>query len=430
MMSMAVVILAAAGGIALALATGGKTVPGAPGGGTEPPAPVPTHPPVQVMGWSWTKELAFYDPPSPLPKEPPGTLLRIQHLAPNVAVPKGAIAWRILYYSLSLDGTDTVDSGVVVAPSGRAPTGGWPLVTYAHATTGIADFCAPSRYSDLDWITDLRGFLRAGDAVVATDYQGLGGPGVHPYLVGVSEGRAVLDAALAAREVPGLSISNRVVAVGFSQGGQAVLFAGQMATSYAPELDLLGVVALSPAVAIPKLVASLDTSSSLNGFFVTIAYAWSHVYPDLPITSLLRPAAMALISNVETQCEIGIGNAYAKLPPSEVEQPGLSSNPLWQALLRANDPGHAQTPAPILLVSGEADILVHTRLVVEFSQMVCAMEHDRVDLLRYPGANHYTATVVSRAAVLSWVKQRFEGRPAPARCIGVPTTRGGAVPYV
>ena len=45
----------------------------------------------------------------------------------------------------------------------------------------------------------LQRWLKAGYAVVRTDYEGLGTPGVHPYLVGRSEGRSVLDAVRAAR---------------------------------------------------------------------------------------------------------------------------------------------------------------------------------------------------------------------------------------
>jgi hypothetical protein len=36
----------------------------------------------------------------------------------------------------------------------------------------------------------------------ATDYPGLGTPGVHAYLMGESEGRAVLDSVRAARNLP------------------------------------------------------------------------------------------------------------------------------------------------------------------------------------------------------------------------------------
>ncbi len=423
-----VLVLAGATGVALAIATGShhSRQPGPP----SITAPVPPHPPVEVMPWSWTQELAFYQPPAPLVDEPPGTLVRIQHLAPDVALPPGTIAWRILYHSLSIHGHDIVDSGIVLAPGGRPPPGGWPLVTFAHATVGIADFCAPSRYSDIDWISDVHGFLAAGYAVAATDYQGLGAPGVHPYLVGTSEARSVLDAARAAREIPGLDISNRVVAVGFSQGGQAVLFAGQQAASYAPDIDLLGVVAMSPGIAIPRIIASLDTSADLNGFFVTVAYAWSHTYSNLPITSLLTPEALAKIGVVQSQCEDGIGTAYSTLQPDQVEQPGLSTDAAWQEHLEQNDPGHSPTYAPILIVQGEEDLLIPYRLDEQFAQMVCARQHDRVTFDLYPTGGHYTATVQSRSAVLKWVAARFASEPAPSTCRGVPAPRDGVVPDV
>ena len=44
--------------------------------------------------------------------------------------------------------------------------------------------------------------LNQGYIVAATDYQGLGGPGPHPYLGGPSAAHSVLDIGRAAREVP------------------------------------------------------------------------------------------------------------------------------------------------------------------------------------------------------------------------------------
>ena len=391
---------------------------------------MPSHPPVALVPWSWSSETSFYQPPSPLPSEPPGTLIRIQHMAPIVPIPKGATAWRILYYSRSIVGSDIAVSGVLVLPARPAPPGGWPLVSYAHATTGIATACAPSRFAYLGWITDLGGLLHAGYAVVATDYPGLGTPGVHPYLVGVSEARSVLDAARAAREVPGVDISNRVVVLGYSQGGQAVLFAGQLAASYAPDIDLLGVIALSPGIAIPELISHLSSSASMNGFFVTVAYAWSHTYLDLPITSLLRPAAMALIGNVDTQCENGLVKTYSSLQSSQVEQPDLAANEPWQRYLIENDPGHSPSHAPILVAQGEQDPLVPYQLTESFAQMACAREHDHVRLMLFSGAGHYTVTLDSRSAVLKWIRNRFAGIPIRHGCPGVPPPPGGVVPSV
>lgn len=92
-------------------------------------------------------------------------------------------------------------------------------------------------------IMGLPELLKRGYAVVAPDYPGLGTPGPHPYLVGESEGHAVLDAVRAARNAPEAHAGQRFAVWGHSQGGHATLFAGLLAQSYAPELQLVGVAA-------------------------------------------------------------------------------------------------------------------------------------------------------------------------------------------
>src|SRR5690606_37645715 len=95
--------------------------------------------------------------------------------------------------------------------------------------------------------------LSRGFIIAATDYPGLGTVGPHPYLVGVSEGRAVIDSVRAARELREAHAGDRFVVWGHSQGGQAALFTGELSASYAPELKLLGVAAAAPATDLTKL---------------------------------------------------------------------------------------------------------------------------------------------------------------------------------
>ena len=130
--------------------------------------------------------------------------------------------------------------------------------------------------------------------VVATDYQGLGTPGIHPYLVGQSEAQGVLDAARAARNLEGRAASNTVVVIGYSQGGQAALFAGQIAQSYAPELYLAGVVAIGPVTSVTELAPTVpgDGTDADAGFAATALYAWSATYGNLPLASVFTHAAL------------------------------------------------------------------------------------------------------------------------------------------
>ncbi|MGO9328314.1 MAG: hypothetical protein ACLQJ0_09365 [Steroidobacteraceae bacterium] len=119
---------------------------------------------------------AFYATPA-LTSSKPGDLLR-QEAGGGYAVPSGATAVRILYHSLSADGTDVATSGVVLIPAGKAPQGGWPIIAWAHGTSGVARQCAPSLQKDMEYGEEgLMPMVRAGFAVVATDYHGLGTQG-------------------------------------------------------------------------------------------------------------------------------------------------------------------------------------------------------------------------------------------------------------
>ena len=169
----------------------------------------------------------------PLPSAPAGTVIRSQAAAGGPTLPAGARAYRVLYHSTSASGGDLAESGVVVVPGGTPPAGGFPIVSWAHGTTGVASGCAPS-VTGTSTLPYLAALLRNGDIVAATDYRGLGAPGQHPYLVGTSEAEDVLDAARAARSLVGRAASDQVAVLGFSQGGQAALFAGELAPRLRP----------------------------------------------------------------------------------------------------------------------------------------------------------------------------------------------------
>ena len=177
------------------------------GAGTTAEKPTPTT--TTVLGDNPAAG-AFYQPPNPLPKAKPGTIIRSEALT---NAPAGSLGWRILYHSTGLHGEDIAVSGMVFAPaadSARAvhvddrrhvrgrEGGGWSH----HRGLGPPDHGrrrparAPSVLPDgPTLVAGLQSFLDAGFVVAATDYQGLGTPGVHPYLVGISEGRGTLNAA-------------------------------------------------------------------------------------------------------------------------------------------------------------------------------------------------------------------------------------------
>jgi ribonuclease BN (tRNA processing enzyme)/pimeloyl-ACP methyl ester carboxylesterase len=175
----------------------------------------------------------------------PGTPLRDEPVPDHLQLANAAKGVRVLYTSTDgIDGKRMVAvSGAIYFPQGRVPAGGWPVIAWAHGTTGTADVCAPSWMErGLRDTNYLNAWLAQGYAVVASDYQGLGTRGGHPWRSVRPEGWSVLDAvrsALAAFP----QLANSVVIVGQSQGAHAALSAAGLANAYAPALRIRATVA-------------------------------------------------------------------------------------------------------------------------------------------------------------------------------------------
>lgn len=330
-----------------------------------------------------------------------------------IAAPAGARAWRVTYRSEAVDGRAVTVSGVVVAPEGAAPKGGRTVVTWAHGTTGVADRCAPSRAagaaSALPYVQDL---LDAGYVVAATDYEGLGTPGVHPYLVGQSEGRSVLDAARVATAIRPAHASDRVLVAGHSQGGGAALFAGELAPSYAPELDLLGVAAAAPAADVEHILPLAGTVRGSAGYVALAVLGFDAAYPDADVQQVLTPEAREQAKVALTACSGDVLQAFSGDHAALLASDPLA-DPQLAAILHENSAGNRRTPAPILVVQGTADATIPKVLTDAFVAKACA-GGDQVDYRTYEGADHGTVIAAAQSDVLAWLAARAGGGAASA----------------
>ena len=354
----------------------------------------------------------FYAVPRALERFEPGELVRSE----SITAPAGAKAWRVLYRSESVAGDPIAVSGVVVAPTGRTNRPR-PVVTWAHGTTGVADRCAPSQQPDvaaeLPFVGDLVG---AGYVVAATDYEGLGTEGVHPYLVGQSEGRGVLDAARAARDLRATGAGKQVLVLGHSQGGQAALFAGELAARYAPDVDLAGVVAMAPVTDLAVVVGVAASIPRAAGYAVMAATGFEAAYTEARADTLLTPDAAARASLVDTACAGEIVDAFAATQGS-VFAVDPRSTPPFDQLIAENTPGRTRTGAPVLIAHGTADTLVPVALSQAFVPVFCSVGNE-VELRTYPDATHGSVLPAAQADVLAWFAARLTGAPASSSCAG------------
>jgi acetyl esterase/lipase len=351
---------------------------------------------------------------------PPGSIIRQE---PMRGAPDGAAAYRVLYRSTNPEGGPIAVSGVIIVPTGPAPEGGRPIVAWAHPTTGIVPRCAPSLAIFIfQQIAGSREMVERGYAIAATDYPGLGTPGPHPYLVGNSEARAVIDSVRAAQMLPDVGNSNRYAVWGHSQGGQAALFTGLISKSYAPELRLVGVAAAAPATDLATLMTDdMSTSGGRNLTAMTV-WSWARVF-GAPTDSVVAPAAMPTVDRLATEC---IESIYDILMRDRTSKPLAQdfltvANPAtvepWRTLLARNTPGVLPRAIPIFLAQGSTDGLVRPQVTAAYMQRLCRAG-SRVRMLVMANVNHGFAGRDSAAAAVGWIGDRFAGRPAPSDCGG------------
>ncbi|MFZ4515240.1 MAG: lipase family protein [Acidimicrobiia bacterium] len=356
---------------------------------------------------------AFYEVAAGDVAGAPGTVLRTQ----PVTAPAGAQGWRVLYRSRSVSDAPIVTSGLVFVPVGAAPAGGRPVVAWAHETTGIADDCAPSRSGEPTMSsTDLRALLTRGYVVTATDYEGLGTTGTHPYLVGASEARSVLDSVRAAHAMSETGAGTRAAIYGYSQGGHATLFAAQYASSYAPELSIVGSVAVAPPADLSQVPTQLATDRELYGFGVLAAFGLHAAYPNqVPLDAVLAREVVDQSEVVETTCSQLTFFALASRPLEKVFNPSLVSNPTVAKLLAESSAGAAPPEGPVLIINGGKDTLATPAMVERYIARVCA-QGASVEVLTKPDRDHGGVARDDFATAGPWIDARFTGAPVPPGC--------------
>ncbi len=265
----------------------------------------------------------FYQVPEIAPTGDPGDPIYQRRLDNDTAKLVNGDNWLVLYRSDDAHGNPIAVSGMIVLPAEPPETSdGYPLITWAHGTVGVAHECAPSR----DWEDSdahsvnayvqplLNHFLSQGWAVAMTDYEGLGVTGRrHPYLLGRSQANGVLDIVRTARALFGERISDRFAIVGHSQGGQAALFAANHAPGRAD--GLVGVAAIAPAnhpLDVMKAGALWLGQDPNHGYAFTPLFLAGAMggNPDIAPEEVLSALAMPHWHLVDELCRAGLTKSF------------------------------------------------------------------------------------------------------------------------
>ncbi|WP_312161527.1 lipase family protein [Phenylobacterium sp.] len=368
----------------------------------------------------------FYEAPAGLDAARPGDLLKSE----PIAAPPGAKAWRVMYASRTWDDRPVAVTGWIAAPEAAAP-GPRPVLSWAHGTTGVARGCAPSLAPDparsflprggaANFPVDIGGLyldelLARGYVVVATDYQGQGGPGAHQYLVGETAARGALDIARAAARLPAARAGRDVAVLGWSQGGQAALFAGEIASAYAPDLTVRGVAALAPpAVVWHDQIDPFFRAGTPHGYSILSGYGAAYGLPLDMLTDRGRELTAAAGEGCVLELFKQIGRSTA---PGVVGD--VTAAPGWTEALQRNDAGRQASAPPVLVVQGTADNIVLPAGTRLYQQRACAAG-SRLEVDWIEGGDHRSIMPAARDRILAWLDARLRGEPPSENVCAAP----------
>jgi len=363
---------------------------------------------------------SFYDVAAADLPGPAGSLIRVQPW-PVQGIYRANI-YKIIYRSRGLKNEPIAVSASVIVPQFAAPPTGRPVIAWAHPTTGVASKCAPTlTETPFNSIAGLTQFVADNAVVVATDYPGMGVPGVNPYLIGESAGRAVLDSIRAVRQMPQVQgqLGPWNALWGHSQGGHAVLWAGQIQPQYAPELRLSGIAAAAPATNLGELLDD-DASSDAGKILVAMAlHSWHKVF-GYPISSIIAPQDEAAIDRAGRDCVditssaldalesvMALSSVYLKANPA--------TTPPWAGTMAKNSPGGMPIRVPVFIAQGESDEIIAPQITRDFARSLC-QRGEQATLLLMPGVDHGKSAWQAASQANSWIMARFEGRPNAGSC--------------
>jgi alpha-beta hydrolase superfamily lysophospholipase len=355
----------------------------------------------------------LYDAP-PLTGNKPGDLLR-QVVATDYVLPRGATAIRILYHSLDAEGRDVASSAFVAVPPGTPPAGGWPVIAWAHGTSGVARQCAPSLMKDLYYGDEgLYEMVRAGFAVVGTDYHGLGTAGPHQYVNKIAQAHDVIYSIPAARRAAP-ALGSRWVADGHSQGGLATWGVAEMESGH-PDPGFLGAISVAGASGLEELLTHLGNTPGVSFYLAFMAYGVQARYPEFRPTDMLTERAMTLYPQATSGGCWYYGYAlYRDTPPSSMLKQGWTANPWVRKFFAENETGDRPIKVPLFVIAGEADQSVPINAVRATVERACKLGGP-INFRTYPGLDHDPTMEKSTPDQLAWLKDRFAGKPVVPDC--------------
>ena len=362
----------------------------------------------------------FYHAPQEAMDAPPGTLLKVEKVTDTTKylIPPTAALSRFMYQSETLRGSKVPVSGYVLWPySPRSQPDGYPVVAWAHGTSGFEANAAPSHHKNLGqhFLAPYQIALQ-GYVVVATDYAGLGVPKypsgqpiVHEYLASPSQASDILHSVSAARAAfPELSMEWLVI--GHSQGGGAAWSVAQRA-ALTTIPGYLGAIAVSPYTSLREEqsdLCKLVTAATCPGI--------ASAFPDFSPGDLLTAEGEERLNMVH-QTSAAIGSAVTLLSGVDILKPNWKENTHYRRYQALTSNGGEAIEGPLLVVHGKSDPILSVAVVENAARKTARLfPSSQLEYVVLPNITHDSALVASQRLWMDWIRDRFAGRAVESGC--------------
>lgn len=371
---------------------------------------------------------AFYQTPSNFSGQDaqPGQILKVEALSnvSSYAIPPGQALGRIMYTSVDDKGSVVPATAAILWPFTPKPfnhsSDSYPLVAWAHGTSGVFRQCAVSNMRNLQY--DFRSVFTlasVGYAVVIADYVGLGTDQPFNYLAYKLHANDVVYAVQASQSAfP--QLSTQWVSFGHSEGGGVAWAIGErQAVAEMAHPGFLGTIAAAP----PPFPIANTAPVGHSVFVAFLSFTIAHQY-GLNLTEIFKPVPLQALQRVRDMG--GCNDAgYAALATFTADE--IYRNTSWPLSKPARDFARdyyvsgRPLGGPMLIVQGENDTVVGTVGAQAGFNATCALEGSNgngngtgalsVEYVSVRGQDHNPSLYASQRLWLQWIEDRFNGLP-------------------
>jgi hypothetical protein len=369
-----------------------------------------------------------YTGSTPLASIAPGTVLKSRTIAVSGS-PTMPTATELLYRTTGELGQPTVTVTTVIRPLLATST---KIISYQMAYDALGPKCDPSytlQGGNMSGATTnfaeqqlISAYVAAGDTAVIPDYEGTS----LDWAAGQESGDNTLDAIRAAESFLKASPASTPVAmVGYSGGSIATDFAAELASTYAPQLHIVGIGEGGIPVDMAHNLTYINGSKGWSGVIPAVLVAIARAF-QLDLTPFSSAYGLQIAGQVKDEC---INSFFGAYPGLTVEK---LLNSTWQdffsiphvaAITDKLVMGTNGTPtAPMFMGVGNADGTGDGVMIAADDE---ALAHEYcqkgvpVQFNVYKGDDHTAAAIPFEVGALAFLTERLNGLSVSDGCSSI-----------